>query len=174
VTLLKLRAYWDWIWPIAIGFLIALGIRNWVVDFANVPSSSMYPTIPNPCYILDNHLATRFEGLYRGEVVLFHFPDDPKRIFVKRIIGLPGETVTIHDNHVYINNKPLKEPYLTVPTTGTWGPYVVPKDSYFMLGDNRPISDDSRWWIHKFVPRSSIIGRADFVIWPLNKIGKIR
>lgn len=171
---MKVKTIWDWVWPIGIGFLIAWGIKTWVVGFANVPTSSMYPTIPNPCYILNNHLATEFEPLHRGEVVLFHFPDDTSKIFVKRIIGLPGETVEIRNNHLYINNKLVQEPYLHgEPTPGNWGPYHVPQGDYFMLGDNRPVSDDSRYWKHTYVPKSYIIGRAEYVIWPLNKVGSI-
>jgi signal peptidase I len=168
-----LKALWGWVWPIALGCLIAFGIMRWVVGFAVVPSSSMYPTIPNPCYILVNHLETEFGKPYRGEVVLFHPPDDPSRIFVKRIIGLPGETITIHDGKVFVDGKALNEPYLTQPTEGNFGPYHVPPNSYFMLGDNRSVSEDSRWWEHKYVPEKSIIGRAEFIVWPIGKAGPI-
>lgn len=174
-----LREIWDWVWPIAIGIAVAEVIIRWVFSFAQVPTGSMYPTIPvnppdvpSPAYILVDHLATEFGQPYRGEVVLFPFPDDPKQIFVKRIIGLPGDTVTIHGGHVYINGRMLKEPYLNTSwgqMTGSFGPYVVPKNDYFMLGDNRNDSADSRFWDHKFVPRSTIIGRADAVVWPLGK-----
>lgn len=167
------KTLWGWIWPIAVGCLLAFGIMRWVVGFAVVPTSSMYPTIPNPCYIVVNHLETEFSKPYRGEVVLFPFPDDRSRIFVKRIIGLPEETITIHDGSVYVDGKKLNEPYLTQPTEGTFGPYVVPKGCYFMLGDNRAVSEDSRYWQHKFVPEKDILGRADFVIWPIGKAGPI-
>lgn len=170
----RMRVLWDWVWPILVGCGIAYVVQRWVVGFANVPSGSMYPTIPNPCTIVVNHIATEFFPIRRGEVVLFPAPDDPTTIYVKRVVGMPGETVSIHDGHVYINGKVLNEPYLKVPTTGDFGPYKVPANSYFMLGDNRGDSDDSRYWIHKFVPRASILGRADFVIWPLWKAGPIQ
>lgn len=163
------RSMWGWVWPIGVGVLVALAIMRWVVSFAVVPTGSMWPTIPNPCYILVDHLATEFSEPHRGEIVLFHFPDDPSRIFVKRIIGMPGDTITIHDNQVFVNNHPLSEPYLQQRTTGTFGPYNVPAGDYFMLGDNRIVSEDSRYWDHKYVPKSSIIGRADYVIWPFAK-----
>lgn len=176
----SLKVLWDWVWPIAVGVLVAEVIIRWVFSFAQVPTGSMYPTIPvnppqvpHPSYILVDHLATEFGKPYRGEVVLFPFPDDPTQIYVKRIIGMPGDTITIHNEHVYINGKVLAEPYLTTAngvTLGTFGPYHVPKNDYFMLGDNRNNSEDSRYWIHKFVPRSTIIGRADAVVWPLTKI----
>lgn len=173
-----MRTLWDWLWPIALGCVVAYGIMRWVISFAIVPTSSMAPTIPNPCYILVDHIATEFFPLHEGEVVLFHYPDDTKEIFVKRLIGMPGDTVYIHGGHVYINGKLLPEPYLKDTNQpdwlpykqGTWGPYKVPKGEYFMLGDNRPVSDDSRFWQpYKYVPRSYIVGRADYVIWPLGR-----
>lgn len=164
-----LRAIWEWLWPIAVGVLVAKLIMRFVISVASVPTASMAPTIPNPCYILVDHVATETAPIHRGEVVLFHFPDDPARIFVKRVIGMPGDTVTIHNDHVYINGKVLSEPYLVHTTKGVFGPYHVPAGHYFMLGDNRNISDDSRFWVHKYVARSAIIGRADAVIWPLSK-----
>ncbi|MCL6637126.1 MAG: signal peptidase I [Alicyclobacillus sp.] len=167
------RELWGWVWPIALGCLIAFGINRWVVSPAWVPSASMAPTIPNPCYILVNHVATELHPPARGEVVLFHFPDDPSKIYVKRVIGLPGDTVIIRNGQVYVNGQPLKEPYLTQPTPGTWGPYQVPQGEYFMLGDNRSISDDSRYWVHPYVPLSYITGEAVYVLWPLNKAAPI-
>lgn len=168
------RQILDWVWPIAIGCLVAWVISRFVAGIAIVPSSSMYPTIPNPCYILDDHLATEFNAPYEGEVVLFHWPDNPKKIFVKRLIGMPGDTIQIYGGHVYRNGKMLNEPYLTAPTEGDFGPYHVPAGHYFMLGDNRKISDDSRYWQHPYVARSAIIGRADFVVWPSHKTKRIK
>lgn len=168
------RGIWEWVWPIAIGAFVAWMISRWVVGIAIVPSASMRPTIPNPCYILVDHLATEIHAPYEGEVVLFHWPDNPKKIFVKRLIGMPGDTITIHNGHVYRNGKILQEPYLDgIVTKGTYGPYKVPKGHYFMLGDNRNISDDSRFWTHKYVAKSAIVGRADMVIWPLSKANQI-
>ena len=169
-----MRTLWGWIWPILLGCLVAAAIMNWVVSFAIVPSQSMEPTIPDPCYILVDHIATEFHAPYEGEVVLFHFPDNPKEIYVKRVIGMPGDTVTVHSGHVYINGKELNEPYLHgLLTNGDWGPYVVPQGQYFMMGDNRNISYDSRYWKHTYVKRAAIIGRADYVLWPPGKVGSI-
>ncbi|MCL6444783.1 MAG: signal peptidase I [Alicyclobacillus sp.] len=179
-----LRWLREWVLPIAVGIALAEIITHWVLVFSRVPSGSMYPTIPvdphppaghqaAPSYMIVDKLAAEFGQPYRGEVIVFKFPDDPTQDFVKRIIGLPGDTVSIHGGHVYVNGKVLHEPYLTKPwgiTDGTYGPYHVPKNSYFVLGDNRDDSDDSRLWIHTYVPRSYIIGRADLVVWPLNHI----
>ncbi len=170
-----MRKLWEWFWPIGSGVGIALIIMRFVVSVAYVPTPSMVPVIPSPCRIIVNHLATEFSNIYEGEIVLFHFPDDPSKIYVKRVIGLPGDTIDIHNGHVYRNGEILNEPYLHgLVTEGTFGPYHVPEGHYFMLGDNRNISDDSRLWVHKYVSRSAIIGRADYVIWPIFKANSIR
>ena len=168
------RTVWSWVWPVAIGVLVAKVISTWVVGFAYVPSASMVPAIENPGRILLDHVATDVMPIYEGEVVVFHWPDDPSQIFVKRVIGLPGDTIFIQNGHVYRNGKVLKEPYLYgLVTEGTYGPYHVPANHYFMLGDNRNISDDSRMWVHKYVPRSYIMARADFQVTPLSKFHHI-
>lgn len=159
-----------WLLPIAIGVAIALRIRQWVVSAAYVPSESMAPTIPNPCYILVNKLATNIHSIHRGEVVVFHFPDDPTQLYVKRVIGLPGDTVTVTNDAVFINGKKLNEPLITQKNVTGFGTYHVPQGHYFMMGDNRPVSDDSRLWVHKYVARSAIVGEADAVLFPFNKI----
>ncbi|WAH39146.1 signal peptidase I [Alicyclobacillus dauci] len=176
-----MRKFVSWVLPIVIGVVVALGIKTCVVQANVVPSSSMYPTIPgvspsNFALILDNKMATEFgQQIYRGEVVVFHFPDDPSKLYVKRVIGLPGDTVKVTANQVYINGKPLNESNPNIARsngieTGTW---KVPAGHYFMLGDNRPPSDDSRMWVHKYVSRSAIVGEAQFVLYPLNKMSSI-
>ncbi len=170
-----MRSLWEWLWPIALGVAIALFIIKFIASVAIVPTASMDPTIPSPCYIIVDHVTTRFAPIHEGEVVLFHFPDNPNKIFVKRVIGLPGDTIEIQGGHVYRDGKILKEPYLhNIVTEGTYGPYLVPAGSYFMLGDNRNISDDSRLWIHKYVARTAIVGQADYVIWPFSKANSIQ
>ncbi|MBX5436285.1 MAG: signal peptidase I [Alicyclobacillaceae bacterium] len=167
------RQVWGWVYPIVVGIAIALILRRWVVDAAIVPTPSMDPTIPAPSYILVNKLATEFGTPYRGEVVVFHFPDDPSQIYVKRIIGLPGDTVTVTEHAVYVNGKQLYEPYIHVSNGSALGTYHVPPGCYFMMGDNRPVSYDSRLWVHHYVSRSAIIGQAEFVIFPLSQIHHI-
>jgi len=166
----SLRVAWSWVYPMAIGVAIALSFQKWVATAALVPSQSMNPTIPAPCHIFVNRLSTEFANPFRGEVVLFHYPDNPSEIFVKRIIGMPGDTVTITNTAVYINGKLLKEPYIDQPNVSGLGTYHVPAGHYFMMGDNRSNSLDSRFWVHKYVARSAIVGQADFVVFPLNKI----
>ncbi|MFD1676316.1 signal peptidase I [Alicyclobacillus fodiniaquatilis] len=177
---IRFRWLKEWVLPLGIGIVVAFGIRTWVVSAAVVPSSSMYPTIPatetHHVYILDNKLATDFgRKVYRGEVVVFHYPDDPKELYVKRVIGLPGDTVTVTANSVYINGKKLKEsnPNIAKSNLPKLGTYHVPAGHYFMLGDNRTVSLDSRYWIHKYVARSAIVGEADFILAPMGNMGPI-
>ena len=102
------------------------------------------------------------------DIVIFKFPDDESQLFIKRVIGLPNETVTIIDGKVYIddNKEPLYEPYLAQEMVGTFGPYEVPENCYFMLGDNRNYSRDSRFWENTYVSKDKILGKALFRYFP--------
>lgn len=133
----------------------------------------MNPSIPAPCYIMVDRVATEMGHIYRGEVVLFHFPDDPAQIYVKRVIGMPGDTVTVTYNQVYIDGKRLSQPWPHGANEHGLGTYHVPAGHYFMMGDNRPVSYDSRYWIHHYVARSAIIGQAQYVMFPFRKWGPI-
>ena len=164
-----LKTFWKQLGPIVVGIVIALGLKQWVVYGAEVPTQSMEPTIPAPSYILVNKLQTEFSSLYRGEVVVFHYPDNPSELFVKRIIGMPGDTVTVTDHHIYINGKLFEEPYIHLPNQSGLGTYDVPSGHYFMMGDNRPVSLDSRFWTHKYVARAAIVGQAQFVVYPFSE-----
>ena len=108
----------------------------------------------------------------RGEVVIFKFPNDKKRDFVKRIIGVPGDIVEITKGIVMVNGKPLQEPYATTGYPVTLGSVKVPKNAYYVLGDNRPVSSDSRAW--GLVPADNIVGRAWLTYWPLGQIGLVK
>lgn len=174
----------SWIKIIVIALVIALIINNFIIINANVPSGSMENTIMTGDRMIGLRTAYWFRSPERGEVVIFKFPDNEEETFVKRVIGLPGETVTIKDAKIYINNskKPLKEPYLRekwIDGNGTKknkdgstesDPQVfnVPKDSYFCLGDNRNVSNDARYWKKKFVKKDKILAKAEFVYWPWN------
>lgn len=170
----------EWVLPIAFGLAFAFSVKTWVVSAEVVPSASMYPTIPamdanHVSYITVNKMAIEFGKIHRGEVVVFHFPDNPSLLFVKRVVGMPGDTVTVTQNAVYINGRKLNESNPDIATSNglTTGTYHVPEGHYFMLGDNRPISDDSRLWVNKYVAASAVVGEADFVLYPFNKVGPI-
>ena len=116
-----------------------------------------------------------FADPQRGDIIVFKYPDDPKQNFVKRVIGVPGDVVEIIDGVTYVNGEELEEPYLNgTPKARDYGPYVVPEKCYFVMGDNRNNSHDSRFWTNTYVPRDYVLGKALFCYWPINRIGVIR
>ena len=141
-----------------------------------VEGSSMLPRLSEGEYLLVNKMVYwqvpvlgggddyLFQPPRRGDVVIFRFPVDPHRSFVKRVIGVPGDTVEIVRGVVHIDGRALDEPYVTRPDSSSMEPVVVPDDSYFVLGDNRGASDDSRAW--GVVPVQNIVGRAWVSYWP--------
>jgi len=112
-----------------------------------------------------------FHGPQRGDVIVFRYPKDPSRDFIKRVIGLPGDTVAIREGVVYVNGVALRETYTINAGFGDMAEQVVPPKSYFVLGDNRANSSDSRSW--GFVPEENIIGKALFSYWPLSELGGV-
>lgn len=153
--------------------VLALILRTFVIQAFWIPSGSMIPTLE----IGDRVLVLKFwyslpkVGPKRGQIVVFKYPVDPRRDFVKRIIGLPGDKVEMRRGRVYINDKELFEPYVKNTDTFDMAPQVVPEKSYFCLGDNRPNSQDGRFW--GYVPRNFLKGPAVFRYWPLGRIGLI-
>ena len=133
------KEVFEWIFSIAIGVIIAVLINRFVLINARVPSASMENNIMTGDRLFGYRLAYVNEEVERGDIVIFKFPDDESQLFIKRVIGLPNETVTIIDCKVYIddNKEPLYEPYLAQEMVGTFGPYDLPENCYFMLGDNR-------------------------------------
>ena len=136
----------------------------------------MQPNYPNGEFLLTDKVTYRFNPPQRGDVIVFKAPVNEEDDYIKRIIGLPGETVSIKNGHVYINGKMLEENYLASTLYTSGGLFlpndkevVVPQDHFFVLGDNRPYSSDSRAW--GFVPKQNIIGRAWLVYWPPQKAG---
>ena len=107
--------------------------------------------------------------------MIFKFPDDESKLYIKRVIGLPGDTVVIVDGKVYINgsSEPLDDSFCPEEPLGNFGPYSVPEGSYFMLGDNRNYSADSRFWQNTFVKREKILGKAVLRYWPLSEFGPV-
>ena len=150
----------SWIQIIVAAVIIALVLNNFIIANSRVIGSRLSYLTSDP---------------ERGDVVIFHFPDDPtgKIYYVKRVIGLPGETVSVVDGKVYINDSdtPLDEPYLPEPMEGSYGPYTVPEGCYFMMGDNRNNSLDARFWKNQFVEKDKIIAKVLFTYFP--KIEKV-
>ncbi|MCR5429678.1 MAG: signal peptidase I [Eubacterium sp.] len=165
------KEIFSWVKIIVIALVIALIINNFIIINANVPSGSMENTIMTGDRMIGLRTAYWFSSPKRGQVVIFKFPDNEDETFVKRVIGLPGETVHIKKGKIYINNskKALKEDYLKeewVEGNDYEKPFKVPKDSYFCMGDNRNVSNDARYWKKKYVKKNKILAKAEFVYWP--------
>lgn len=150
-------------------------LKTYVVINATVPTGSMENTILPGDNIMGLRISYLFEEPERGDVIFFYFPDDESQKYVKRIIGMPGEKVTITDAKIYINDSevPLDEPYLKEEWIGGIGPYEfqVPDGCYFVLGDNRNASADARYWQNPYVKKEKIIGKAIFTYYPFNRLG---
>ena len=154
---------------VAIAIVIALIINNFILVNAVVPTGSMKNTIMPKDRIVAFRLAYLFGEPKRDDIIVFKAPDERDVLYVKRIIGLPGETINIVDGTLYIDGREVtkeEQPYLLEDMIGNFGPYVVPEDSYFMMGDNRNDSQDSRYWQHTFLPREDIEGKVIFKYYP--------
>lgn len=148
----------SWVIVLVVAFVVGHCLNRYVLLKAEIPSSSMENTMMVGDRVMGFRLAYLFSEPKRGDIVMFDFPDNESLLYVKRVIGLPGDTVEIVDGKVYINGSttPLKEDYLKEVPTGSYGPYEVPEGHYFMLGDNRNVSADSRKWENKFVAKEKI------------------
>lgn len=153
-------------------------LKEFVIINAYIPSGSMEYTIYPGDRIIGNRLAYLSEEPKRGDIVIFKYPDDEKQLFVKRVIGLPGERVTIDDAKIYIGEEQiaLEEYYLKEEWTVANGPYTfeVPEGSYLVLGDNRNNSKDARYWENTYVEADKILGEAVFRYWPFDSIGMLK
>ncbi|MCL2462142.1 MAG: signal peptidase I [Defluviitaleaceae bacterium] len=163
-----------WLKIIFIVFIAALFIDNVVIVNANVPTASMMDTVQPDDRLIASRLAYLITQPKRYDIVVLRYPDDRSKLFVKRIIGLPGETVNIRGGEVYITGPdgvedptPLDDSFLPEPADDQdFGPYEVPDGCYFMLGDNRNYSLDSRDWTNTYVPRNDIVGKVLFRYYP--------
>jgi len=178
----------EYVEAIAIAILLALVIRTFVVQAFTIPSGSMMDTLLVGDYILVNKFLygpeVPFTDLHlpglrnpqRGDIIVFKYPQDEKRDFIKRIVGGPGDTVHVRGSQVFVNGRPMDEPYMKGPSSRAHAgapsycgyaygcePIVVPPDSYFVMGDNRDNSQDSRYW--GFVKRDKIKGKAFLIYW---------
>ena len=159
--------------PAIILFLV---IRTFIFEVRIVPSGSMSPTIIENDRFISEKIVLKFRAPRRGEILVFKPPAGAQFTtdYVKRVIGLPVETWEMRDGTVYINGEPLDEPYLpeNLRAYGDFAPVKIPENCYFMMGDNRNASEDSRYW--GFMPAENIRGRVVFRLWPLNRIGAIK
>jgi signal peptidase I len=152
---------------IALTLIIFLVIR-FAIQSYRVEGVSMQPGLQSDQYVLVNKMAYLFHAPERGDVIVFHFPLDTSKDFIKRVIGLPGDTISYTSTTVQVNGVVLNEPYISEKANPLGkNPFVVPPNEYFVMGDNRPASDDSRDW--GYVPKDYIVGKAVMIYWPLNK-----
>lgn len=157
-----IKEIFAWVLTVVLAVAAAKVINTYVILKAEVPTGSMEHTIePDDC-VLGFKLAYILSDPKRGDIIIFPYPDNPEVTYVKRIIGLPGETVEIKDGYVYINGTRLKEEYLAEEMRGEYGPYVVPAGCYFMMGDNRNSSADSRKWKNTFLKEEDIMAKVLF------------
>lgn len=145
-----------------------------------IDGSSMYPNFVNKEFVLTNVITYRFEKPARGDIVVFKAPLDKEKAYIKRIIGIPGDNVSLNNNHFWVNNRPIDESAYLQPEVVTSGgtflregqSTVVPQDNYFVAGDNRSGSADSRAW--GFVDKSLIEGKSMFVYWPIENARSVK
>ena len=152
----------SWVLVLAAAFLLALLINKFLILNEEIPSGSMENTIMTGDRVFTYGQAYLFSDPERGDIIVFPFPDDESVDYIKRIIGLPGETVEGKDGLVYINGEPLEESYVKEEIDEDFGPFTVPESSYFMMGDNRNDSADSRYWRNPFVKKDKIRSKAIF------------
>ncbi len=156
------RFFLDILETIILAVVLYFGI-NAVSARVRVDGFSMRPTLQDGEYILVNKLAYKTGEPTRGDIIVFIFPVNPQEDLIKRVIGLPGETVSVHNGVVKVNGAPLTEPYIASPPAYD-GDWVVPENQLFVLGDNRNDSRDSHQW--RFLPIENVIGKAVLIYWP--------
>jgi len=159
---------------IAVAFVVVILIlRPTTIQSSKIFSGSMIPTLEIGDRLFVNRLVYHFRDPQRGEIMLFYSPEKDRRQFVKRVIALPGETIEIKAGIIYINGKEMLFPGVDVQRDYSYYPQTkIPAKSYFMMGDNRGNSDDSRHW--GFVLRDQVIGKAFFTFWPIDRIQILR
>jgi len=166
-----LRTLHTWIRDLFFSISISLFIILFVYQPVKVEGGSMEPGLQDQEHIFINKLAYRLENIQRGDIVVFRYPRDTHKSFIKRVVGLPGDRVRVYGGHVYLNGQLTSEPYVPEEylDSRSYPEVKVPDDSYFVLGDHRSMSDDSR----DFGPvhRSYIYGKAVFGYWPMEKVG---
>lgn len=156
---------------VIIAFILAMILRAFVIEGRIIPTGSMLETLQLQDRVMVNKFIYHFKEPQRGDIVVFKPPEElnTKEDYIKRVIGLPGETVEIKNGRAYINGRPLHEPYIAEPMYYDYGPVVVPEDSLFVMGDNRNHSFDSHMW-NAWLKRDHIKGKAFVIYWPVKEI----
>jgi signal peptidase I len=169
----------EWAEAILVALVLTLIIRTFVVQAFKIPSGSMNPTLLQGDKLFVNKFIYRFRDPRRWEIIVFKYPEDPKKDFIKRVVAFEGEEVELRDGALFVNGHAMPAPdgmpdviyYNQEPFAGEGQKIVVPEDSYFVLGDNSLSSRDSRYW--GFVPKKYLVGLAVFRWWPPRRIGRL-
>lgn len=161
----------SWVEIIVVAAAIAFCLNTFIIANSRVPSASMENTIMTGDRVIGSRLTYKFFGdPKRGDVIIFKWPDNEKVLFVKRIIGVPGDKITVKDGHVYLNDssEPMAETYLKEPMDPSRPEqtFTVPENAYFCMGDNRNNSADARYWKNTFVYRDKILAKVEFKYFP--------
>ena len=168
------RALWELLHDLSVAVLFCFFLITFVAQAFRVQGTSMLPLLEDSQRIIVNKFVYRFHPIERGDVVVFWFPRDPSVSYIKRVVGLPGDTVELRRGLLYVNGQPVEESFLRAQyrDQDTVPPFEVGQGYYYVLGDHRNASNDSRSWGE--VPERYIYGRAFFRFWPISKIGLIR
>ena len=160
----------DWVVSILIAIVLAFFIRYFIVELYMVEGPSMRPTLVNSERLVVNKFIYHFKQPERGDVLVFRYPRDPSRDFIKRVIAVAGDTIEIKDGRVFLNGQLQNEPYILEKTRSSYSLATVPEGTIFVMGDNRNNSEDSRFKDVGFVPLDMIKGKAVMVFWPLDQM----
>ena len=159
----------DWVVSIVVAVALAMFIRTFIVELYVVDGPSMRPTLESEERLVVNKFIYRFRPPEKGEVLVFQYPRDPSRDFIKRVIATPGDTVEIREGRVLVNDQILAEDYILEKTRSEYPKSTVPEGRIFVMGDNRNNSEDSRFADVGFVPYDLIKGKALLVFWPISQ-----
>jgi signal peptidase I len=168
------KLIWEIIKIVAIALILSWILRKYVVEARVIPTGSMLPTIQlQDRVIVDKFFFKYFDHIREGDIIVFRPPPTAHATedFIKRVIGLPGDTIEVKNHIVFVNGKALNESYLQEQPNENYGPVTVPQNSLFVMGDNRNNSADSREW--GFLPIENVSGRTLFRYWPINHIGAL-
>jgi signal peptidase I len=170
------KGFWGrryWLRDLVLSVLLAFTVFLFLYQPVQVEGTSMLPLLKNHERIVVNRIAYHVESIHRGDIIVFHYPLDPAQSFIKRVIGLPGDLVSIRNGQVYVNGQLLREPYVMPAYLDqeTYAPVHVAPGHYYVLGDHRDFSSDSRMW--GTVARKYIYGKAVFAYWPLSDVGSL-
>lgn len=159
----------SWVFSIAAAIIAALFIRTFIVELYVVDGPSMRPTLQDEERLVVNKFIYRIREPLKGEVLIFRYPRDPSRDFIKRVIATAGDTIEIKEGHVYVNDQLLREDYILEKTRTEYPKVTIPDGTIFVMGDNRNNSEDSRFPDVGFVPLNLVKGKAILIFWPVDE-----